>query len=80
VPKTFSFKEEFSKILSYIYIIGLHAKCPLLLSDFNFNYNGIFSTGFRKALVCQISLNPRGRTEVTKLIVAYHTVAKERAR
>jgi hypothetical protein len=34
--------------------IGLHVKCPLLLSDFN--YTSVFTTDFRKIYNCQISL------------------------
>jgi hypothetical protein len=57
--------------------IGLHVKCPLLLSDFNENL--IFYTDFRKILEYEISKNPPlgaelfhadGRTDMAKLTIA----------
>jgi len=48
----FSFNEEFSEILSQIYL-GLHVEYPLFLSGFNDTW--ISSTDFRKTLKYQIS-------------------------
>jgi len=48
----FSFYEEFGKIRSKM-CIGLHIKCPLIMS--HFQENRIFPTDFRKILKCQIS-------------------------
>jgi hypothetical protein len=54
-----------SKKMSAAYDIhghdGLHVKCPLFLSDFN----GIFSTDFRKILKCNIFYeNPSSESRV----------------
>jgi hypothetical protein len=62
---------------------GLHVKYLLYLSDFN--ATSIFPTDFRKVLI-YIKFNespssgsrvfPLGRTEMTKLIVAFRSFAK----
>ena len=78
--KHFPFYEEMSEI-SKIYS-GLHVKYPLFFSDFNETWT--FSTVIRKILTFQISqksfqwnrIVPRGRTDMTKLIVALNNLAK----
>jgi hypothetical protein len=66
--------------------IVLHVKCPLFLS--NFNENWIFSTDFQKK-ISNIKFHEKpssgsrvvpygltdGRTDVTKLIIAFHSFA-----
>jgi len=53
-PKYFSFQEEFSEILSQMFIrVGLHVDFPLFFSDFNKTWN--FSRDCRKILKYQIS-------------------------
>ena len=60
---------------------GLHVKYPLLL--FDFNETRISSTEFRKKLKYQMLLNPSsgspgipcGRTDTTKLTVAFRNYA-----
>jgi len=64
--------------------IGLHVKYRLFLSDFN--ETRIFSTNFRKKiqisnfmkirLVAAELFHADGRTDMTKLIVAYRNFAK----
>ena len=80
--KHFSHQYELSEKWSNMYI-GLHVKYSLFLSKFNYVLN--FSTDFRKVLRCQKSwkICPVGaeffladrRTDMTKLIVAFHTFA-----
>jgi hypothetical protein len=64
--------------------IGLHVKYALFLSDFNETL--IFSTDFRKIFKYEISwksvqwelrcsMQADGRTDITKLIVAFRKVA-----
>jgi hypothetical protein len=56
--KHFSIYEEFSEILSQMYI-GLRVKCPLFLSDFNETW--IFSTDFRKTQISNfVKIRPVG--------------------
>jgi hypothetical protein len=68
---------EMSKISS-----GLHVKYPLFLSDFKETWS--FSTDFRKKTHTKFNENPfsesrvvfRGRTDITKLIVAFRNFAE----
>jgi len=66
--------------------IGLNVEYPLFLSDFNETW--IFSTVFRKILKYRISqqsvlwgsissTRTDGRTDMTKIIVAFHNFVKE---
>jgi len=88
--KHFSFKEKLIEIWSEMYI-GLHVKCLLFLSDCNETW--IFWIVFRKLLKYKISSisvhwEPRcslradrrtdGRTDMTKLIVAFRNSANMR--
>jgi hypothetical protein len=69
--------------------IGLYVKCLLLLLHFNETW--IFSTDFRKILICQISWKSSSgslvalwdrqteeKTNMTKLIVAFRNFANTR--
>ena len=53
--KNFSFKEEFSEILSYMWK-RLYVKYPFIFSDFNETW--IFSTNFRKNVNIKFHQNP----------------------
>jgi hypothetical protein len=81
--KHFSFSTDVSDILLKMYIV-LHVKYPLVLSDFNETW--IFLTDFRKKLKHQISwksvqwepscsMRTDGRTDMTKLTVAFRNFA-----
>jgi hypothetical protein len=81
--KLFSFLEEMSEICSKM-CVGLHVKYRLFLSDFNESFS---STDFPKILKCLISwkfvqwelscsIRTDRRTEIMKLIVAFHNFAK----
>jgi len=85
--KHFSFQEEFSEIVSQMYV-GLHVKCRLFLWAFNGTW--IVSTGFRKILRYQVAWKSAlwepiyptrtdrqtdRQTGVTKLTVAFRYFA-----
>ena len=63
--------------------VGLHVKCPLFLSDFNeicifstFSKNSKISNFIKIRPVRAEFFHSDGRTEKTKLIVAFHSFAK----
>jgi len=72
------------KKLRQVWYISIHVKYPLFLSDFNKTW--IFSTEFRKSSNKisrksvqwgpSCSIRTDGRTDITKLIVAFHNSAK----
>ena len=76
-------KKELSEIWSKT-CISLHVKYPLFLSDINETW--IFSTDFRKVLISLHEIpsvgaelfNVDGRTDMTKLLVAFRNLAKAR--
>jgi hypothetical protein len=64
--------------------IGLHVKYPLFLSDFNdtWNFVGRFSKNTQISIFMRIHpvtgklSHAEGRTDMTKLIVAFHNIAE----